>query len=718
MAFNPTANVTTALPKLPGFNFPELHERSSFNKSHTLIYCGAMATFVPLDSSGVRPEKAIITLQDIKAAHPEWTSTADKVLRFYAYFVEKVSEASWVRPVTLMYFLEDGQTLIMEPNSVNQRFLKKQVIPEVTPVTLKVGASLVIKSRKFTLIDCDDFTRSIYERLGHPQPEAKPLPKDDQPVKQTPSPLRATVGPPKKLISAINRSILENDKKVLRFPCYWCENRAEPRLFDFLYFIADGTVSIQERIHANSGRDPAANFYKRSRLPKGCDKSALTKALDTIAPTTVPEYYTLYDLDVGITVRVYGRAFVLYDADAYTRTFFSEELGRELGQAVALPEGAYATGSGLASTTLNKFTGTLEVTLPPYTGIGSDEDSMGSLRYLVLKPPKKDLKKMLKHGKDILRFRASLYNARPEDIERRFVICYYVGDDSVSVYEQVNGQNTGFSAGRFLVRQRVRVSKPTEPAKYLTAEDFQVGSTITINHHVFFLDEMDERTESFLEGSKVQSIIPDSVTTLVSKLRTIITMKYSRYTDAFRAYNISKGRGLSVEEIARMFDDASVNVDEDQVMNVMHYLDTDGDGFVGFSEFVQYMAASDDGGHKTLETTKGTTASYRNAVHNVKEKQFSNQVFKMFRDNLSNRRLVLVDSFRMISDRSPDSLVGWKEFRQVVNDYLQMNFTEEQLDALCKKFFVSAVDSSVVDQKRRLNLREFQRLLEQDTYAL
>jgi hypothetical protein len=49
-----------------------------------------------------------------------------------------------------------------------------------------------------------------------------------------------------------------------------------------------------------------------------------------------------------------------------------------------------------------------EQTLPPYNGFGTVEDSMGSCKYLVLKPPKKDFMKMLDNEHKILRFVARM----------------------------------------------------------------------------------------------------------------------------------------------------------------------------------------------------------------------------------------------------------------------------------------------------------------------
>lgn len=49
-----------------------------------------------------------------------------------------------------------------------------------------------------------------------------------------------------------------------------------------------------------------------------------------------------------------------------------------------------------------------EQILPPYNGYGTVEDSLGSCKYLVLKPPKKDFVKMLENEHKVLRFVARM----------------------------------------------------------------------------------------------------------------------------------------------------------------------------------------------------------------------------------------------------------------------------------------------------------------------
>lgn len=73
--------------------------------------------------------------------------------------------------------------------------------------------------------------------------------------------------------------------------------------------------------------------------------------------------------------------------------------------------------------------------VPPYNGYGTYEDSLGSVHALVPKPPRKDEKKFYKSDMHILRFDAKLVSPEPDDENRKFIISFFCGDDTIEVYE-------------------------------------------------------------------------------------------------------------------------------------------------------------------------------------------------------------------------------------------------------------------------------------------
>ena len=64
-------------------------------------------------------------------------------------------------------------------------------------------------------------------------------------------------------------------------------------------------------------------------------------------------------------------------------------------------------------------------------------------------PPKKDFFKFVDMDKKILRFFARINTTIVEDKERRFIISYFLADDTVSVFENQQ-RNSGFMEGKFL----------------------------------------------------------------------------------------------------------------------------------------------------------------------------------------------------------------------------------------------------------------------------
>ncbi len=135
----------------------------------------------------------------------------------------------------------------------------------------------------------------------------------------------------------------------------------------------------------------------------------------------------------------------------------------------------------------------MEADVPPPTGFGSEEDSLGSWKSLVPQAPKKDLKKMAHYQGVQLRFRCRMITTDQVQTSRRFVLTFFPADDSVSVFEPPV-RNSGIWGGKFLDRQKVT---NVDTGANFKATDFVVGGTVTINAHQFELLESDKYTQSF-----------------------------------------------------------------------------------------------------------------------------------------------------------------------------------------------------------------------------
>jgi hypothetical protein len=95
---------------------------------------------------------------------------------------------------------------------------------------------------------------------------------------------------------------------------------------------------------------------------------------------------------------------------------------------------------------------------------------------------------------------------------------------------------------------------------------------------------------------------------------------------------------------------------------------------------------------------------FEDAQRKREKELLTRRVFNKLREKIENRRLLFQDTFRIMSDRSPDSMIGEKEFRKAINEILQMNFNDEEVTALVDKFFPP--------NRKRISLQDFIKIVE------
>lgn len=135
------------------------------------------------------------------------------------------------------------------------------------------------------------------------------------------------------------------------------------------------------------------------------------------------------------------------------------------------------------------------VQVPPHNGFGDEVDSLGYVYDLVPKKPKIDFFKYVDNDKKILRYTARFNTKVPEDLDRRFIISFYLADDTISIFEPAQ-KNSGIIEGPFLERRKYKnVDKQME---FVTPTDMPVGGDIKINGYNFHILDCDEYTTKYL----------------------------------------------------------------------------------------------------------------------------------------------------------------------------------------------------------------------------
>ena len=91
-----------------------------------------------------------------------------------------------------------------------------------------------------------------------------------------------------------------------------------------------------------------------------------------------------------------------------------------------------------------------------------------------------------------LRFNAVFACPKPEDSTRKFIITYFLNDDSLQIYEPTV-KNSGFWTGKFLQRG----SYKRRNGEVVKPEDIIVGQDMDINGYKYHITDCDDFTKKW-----------------------------------------------------------------------------------------------------------------------------------------------------------------------------------------------------------------------------
>ncbi|XP_037605956.1 EF-hand domain-containing protein 1 [Sebastes umbrosus] len=518
------------LPFLPGYTFRDV-TKSAFQRPQTLGYRNGYALpHRPIVGVGQDPLLSLQLIEqqisELSLDTPEITygsfdrgvvedfipahvALDKKVLRYYAYFQENIqfspAEEHRVRPVVIYYYLEDDSMCIIEPVVVNSGIpqgtrIKRQRLPKndlgehYQWKDLNIGMDLEVYGVTYHIALCDTFTKEFLESEGIVLNDPEPMPVD--PYGNRPKIPQTSHTTPSEADQ--KHQFLTMDRKVLRFFALWDDSDSmfgEVRRVTIQYFLADDTVEIREFHEPNSSRDPFPILMRRQKLPKKMKPKSKTfpSCVLEVSTAEVDEYYFPKDFQLGQTMTLLSRRFLLYDCDGFTKEYYQknhpdmETKPSEIQIKTDLPQER-------------------KKDVPPYNGFGSLEDSLQNCLSLIPERPKKNLIKMLENNLKVLRFKARLESQNPEDEGRNFILSYFLSDDMMSIFER-NTRNSGIIGGQFL--KKTRVPKPgatVDNPEFYSPADFAIGATVEVFSHRFVLTDADHYVLTYLQS--IASQIP------------------------------------------------------------------------------------------------------------------------------------------------------------------------------------------------------------------
>jgi hypothetical protein len=578
-----------------------------------IIYTHKNKEFCPYKRGGISNYDELLKVQNEPQSYkiPSYIAYDKMVLRFFGYYKESTyqsSEQYHLRKVVIYYYLEDNTMRVNEPQVENSGIpqgvlISRQKIPKsssefYTPKDFNIGINVQLYAKTIRIVDCDEFTRRYYQEVENTELNpAEPMPEDPYQLERN-KPIRIKTEEPKEYPL---KHFIEYDRKVLRFYCVWDDRSnlfGDIHEFIIHYYLVDDCVEVREVHKPNDGRNPFPLLLKKQPLPK-----VFTDMKDLESN----EKYHWSDFKIGSVINVLGRKCLIYDCDDYTRYYFMKHLGMTEDELKP-----YNIPKAKPAEIPKQVT-------PQYNGFGSEEDSLGSVKHIVLQPPKKNIIKMLENDHIVLRFVAKMESKYKQNKDRRFILSYHVSDDKISIYEPMqrnsgitNGyfakvfkKTAGIIGGKYLENNYVKKpseqneeneeeeedifnsQKPAEPIEYYTSKDLYVGAVLNINSQVFTLIDADEFVFNYMECKKdeypmsnIKLILPkimgvfstEEKEALKQKFPTTKVIKREDFIEAVSSLFLKYLTPHEIITLSRSCEDNDQKVDIDKVIKIINVL--------------------------------------------------------------------------------------------------------------------------------------------------
>lgn len=323
--------------------------------------------------------------------------------------------------------------------------------------------------------------------------------------------------------------------RVLRFYAYTVEQvpessveRERLRKLVFNVFLEDNTMSVSEQSPDNSGFAFPATL-KRHIVPM---------------PDGTP--ITFADLRVGETITFYGRTYMVYDADKFTRDFFREG-GVELASAQEPPVDVYT-----------------ELRRRP-VGKAHDVRSIAAdspLNNTLLPEQVRAAQQFFEHDKEVLCCHCVWDDTEAlHGVKHFFTLYYFLADDTILVVEK-DFPNSGRDPFPWYFR-RQRVAKPSKDGKfvsqalgsltfekdpnteYYTDKDIRIGNIINLYGRSVKIYDYNEYTQNHLLkkfGVKEYNPIPGGRTPITVPIGSLRREKTAQELEEIQARKCAENR--------------------------------------------------------------------------------------------------------------------------------------------------------------------------------
>ena len=185
----------------------------------------------------------------------------------------------------------------------------------------------------------------------------------------------------------------------------------------------------------------------------------------------------------------------------------------------------------------------------------------------------------------VLNFSARMVSDYPEDRRRQFVVSYYLTDKTIQVFEAAV-PNSGFKAGKFLQRTRVRDPRTKQ---FFEPSAFYVGARVSISARTFELLEAAPHTLCLMEAHS-EDFPEADITTVVQRLVGICQQTTKSIRALFEERDPGKTGHVSVEDAKAIFKQFVPQLTPHAAITLTRACERD-DGTYDYPMLLNYMRA-------------------------------------------------------------------------------------------------------------------------------
>ena len=755
------------IPFLPGNNFhDDPVNRGSLRKSHGLGQAPNVSDFIPpTEYSQTNHPVGSLPVRTSRKVNAEemqkmWAQNDDP-LQFLGYFKEAISESSIeryrIRRVAIIYYTNDKTVQIREGKSDNSGMMnsvhgggsilvRRHVVYDVDGSPLEaddfvVGNDFECYGKVFRIIDADQRTRKrLADRGLYPGPAQRWPEEEDEHGKMNTR--RMVMDGSRKLKSedmdvkrqaefavsgryskahpettrAAKQFLAASGNRHLTFSALWDDReevKGDCRKMSIKYFLEDDTFEICENKVINSGREGGGRFLCRQRISKvpktGLSLDGHATQHNTFGVMLRSGFLTHKDLAIGQTLNIHGKNIFIYDADSFTRNWYSnnhEQLGEAQSVDHIIRKGEKEPPKHYP---------------PPHDGFGDEQDSLGNWKNLMLRPVKRDAARGLLEGHKILRFRGKFHNPRAaEDVDREFVLNYYPVTEEFEIIENAV-RNSGIISGTYLTKTKLYkpINQETGKKERITGDDLHEGAVLTFLGRQFLLLEIDAKSQKYRNGEEDEPSI-DNVKNLIVLFKDLLNQKYERLSTAVRS--ISTSGYVTVSNIERFFQLHNQVISRREAKTLLAHFDKKGLGKIDFESFVNIMEYTssqslDECGNRPSAIKIASIVDAKEDVIDIEdraaaERVLYTRVLTMLRDRLIQRRIRQQEIFRLMvfmfpfilkqhysnssnekiinkkqAGKQSDSKLDITEFKYGTKHILHMQLTEKEENILIRALF-------------------------------